>query len=46
MIEQTLIRMPKELKDIIRELARKQGLTVNAVILQQLWKLKEKKEEV
>ena len=41
---QTTIRIPKELHQKLKELAKKKGLTVNALIVQALWKLQEKKE--
>ena len=36
---QTTIRIPKELHQKLKELAKKKGLTVNALIVQALWKL-------
>lgn len=36
---QTTIRMPVELHKKLKELAKKKGLTVNALIVQALWKL-------
>ena len=36
---QTTIRIPKELHQKLKELAKKKGLTVNALIVQVLWKL-------
>ena len=38
---QTTIRIPKELHQKLKELAKKKGLTVNALIVQALWKLQE-----
>lgn len=36
---QTTIRIPTELHVKLKELAKKRGLTVNALIIQALWKL-------
>lgn len=36
---QTTIRIPKELHQKLKELAKKKGLTINALIVQALWKL-------
>jgi len=36
---QTTIRIPVELHKRLKELAKKKGLTVNALIVQALWKL-------
>ena len=36
---QTTIRIPTELHAKLRELAKKRGLTVNALIIQALWNL-------
>lgn len=36
---QTTIRIPVELHRKLKELAKKKGLTVNALIVQALWKL-------
>ena len=36
---QTTIRIPTELHAKLKELAKKRGLTVNALIIQALWKL-------
>ena len=36
---QTTIRIPKELHQKLKELAKKKGLTINALIVQTLWKL-------
>lgn len=38
---QTTIRIPKELHQKLKELAKKKGLTINALIVQALWKLQE-----
>lgn len=38
---QTTIRIPVELHKRLKELAKKKGLTVNALIVQALWKLYE-----
>lgn len=38
---QTTIRIPTELHVKLKELAKKRGLTVNALIIQALWKLQE-----
>lgn len=38
---QTTIRIPTELHAKLKELAKKRGLTVNALIIQALWKLEE-----
>lgn len=39
MTKKRLISIPEELDKLLQELSKKQGYTVNAVILQQLWKL-------
>lgn len=36
---QTTIRIPVELHKRLKELAKKKGLTVNALIVQALWRL-------
>jgi predicted HicB family RNase H-like nuclease len=36
---QTTIRIPTELHQKLKELAKKKGLTINALIVQALWKL-------
>ena len=36
---QTTIRIPTELHTKLKELAKKRGLTVNALIIQALWEL-------
>ena len=36
---QTTIRIPTELHAKLKELAKKRGLTVNALIIQALWEL-------
>lgn len=36
---QTTIRIPKELHQKLKEQAKKKGLTINALIVQTLWKL-------
>ena len=36
---QTTIRIPTELQPKLKELAKKRGLTVNALIIQALWNL-------
>ena len=40
---QTTIRIPTELHTKLKELAKKRGLTVNALIIQALWELQEKR---
>ena len=40
---QTTIRIPTELHTKNKELAKKRGLTVNALIIQALWELQEKR---
>lgn len=35
---QTTIRLPDELHKKLKELAKRKGLTVNAFIIQKLWK--------
>lgn len=34
------IRIPVELKEKIKQIADKKGLTINAVIVQELWNIK------
>ena len=36
---QTTIRIPTEIHTKLKELAKKRGLTVNALIIQALWEL-------
>lgn len=40
---QILIRAPKKLKELLRELAEQKGITLNALILQILWDWVERK---
>lgn len=40
---QILIRAPKKLKELLRELAEQKGITLNALILQILWEWVERK---
>ena len=40
---QTTIRIPTELHTKLKELAKERGLTVNALIIQALWELQEKR---
>lgn len=37
MIEKILIRMPAELKDVIKAEARRIGVSLNALVLQIIW---------
>lgn len=39
-MKKRLISLPEELDKILIEFSKRQGFTVNTVILQQLWKLK------
>ena len=37
MIEKILIRVPKELKDMLKRIGKAKGITLNQLILQILW---------
>lgn len=40
------IRPPEKLKKALAELAKKQGLTINALVIQMLWECIEKNDRV
>ena len=44
-MEQALVRMPKILKQTLKEAAEQKGISLNAQILQILWDWKKKEEQ-
>ncbi len=45
MIETKLLRIPRELKEKLEKQSEKIGISLNALILQALWKLLEENKE-